>query len=163
MLVLIVSCLSGTRYRKRQKIASSLLFGPIAIHSPPQFLNHYNTVQEARHFCTLFTFHSTYIFSLLSCGAISLAPANHNTTTSHPLNQLQNINTEFSTCLQYDHKRIKQMSDRLVNGIMSATPHVIRNGDPENTYSGCVNLSFAYVEGESLLMALKDVALSSGR
>ena len=28
---------------------------------------------------------------------------------------------------------------------------------------GCVNLSFAYVEGESLLMALKDVALSSGR
>ena len=29
--------------------------------------------------------------------------------------------------------------------------------------AGCVNLSFAYVEGESLLMALKDVALSSGR
>ena len=30
------------------------------------------------------------------------------------------------------------------------------------TYDGCVNLSFAYVEGESLLMALKEVALSSG-
>jgi hypothetical protein len=30
-------------------------------------------------------------------------------------------------------------------------------------FAGCVNLSFAYVEGESLLMALKDVALSSGR
>lgn len=30
-------------------------------------------------------------------------------------------------------------------------------------FSGCINLSFAYVEGESLLMALKDVALSSGR
>lgn len=30
-------------------------------------------------------------------------------------------------------------------------------------YVGCINLSFAYVEGESLLMALKDVALSSGR
>ena len=30
-------------------------------------------------------------------------------------------------------------------------------------HTGCVNLSFAYVEGESLLMAMKDVALSSGR
>ena len=30
-------------------------------------------------------------------------------------------------------------------------------------FSGCVNLSFAFVEGESLLMALKDIALSSGR
>jgi len=29
--------------------------------------------------------------------------------------------------------------------------------------AGCVNLSFAYVEGESLLMGLKDIALSSGR
>lgn len=29
--------------------------------------------------------------------------------------------------------------------------------------AGCVNFSFAYVEGESLLMAMKDVALSSGR
>ena len=44
----------------------------------------------------------------------------------------------------------------------SQLPKVIRNGDAENGYPGCVNLSFAYVEGESLLMALKNVALSSG-
>lgn len=40
--------------------------------------------------------------------------------------------------------------------------HTSRNGDAERSYPGCVNVSFAYVEGESLLMALKDIALSSG-
>ena len=53
-----------------------------------------------------------------------------------------------------DHARIKQLSDRLVNGITSQIDHIVRNGDPAG-YPGCVNLSFAYVEGESLLMALK--------
>lgn len=37
---------------------------------------------------------------------------------------------------------------------------VLKCGPP---LTGCVNFSFAYVEGESLLMAMKDVALSSGR
>ncbi|OAJ43620.1 cysteine desulfurase, mitochondrial [Batrachochytrium dendrobatidis JEL423] len=59
-------------------------------------------------------------------------------------------------------KRIKKMSDRLINTLTSKIPNVIRNGDPDSTYPGCVNLSFAYVEGESLLMALKAIALSSG-
>lgn len=34
--------------------------------------------------------------------------------------------------------------------------------EEESQYPGCVNISFAYIEGESLLMALKDIALSSG-
>ncbi|KAJ3515734.1 hypothetical protein NLJ89_g1576 [Agrocybe chaxingu] len=60
-----------------------------------------------------------------------------------------------------DQTRIKVLSDRLINKINSQVEHVVRNGDP-NGYAGCVNLSFSYVEGESLLMALKDIALSSG-
>ncbi|KAJ3114402.1 cysteine desulfurase [Physocladia obscura] len=64
--------------------------------------------------------------------------------------------------MAYDHARISQLSARLVGGITARLSHVIRNGDPVQTYPGCVNLSFAYVEGESLLMALKDIALSSG-
>ncbi|KAJ7940208.1 cysteine desulfurase NFS1 [Mycena leptocephala] len=60
-----------------------------------------------------------------------------------------------------DHKRITELSNRLVQTINSQVEHVVRNGDP-NGYAGCVNLSFSYVEGESLLMALKDIALSSG-
>jgi cysteine desulfurase len=63
--------------------------------------------------------------------------------------------------MDLDHKRVKELSDRLVNGLTSQVEHIVRNGDPDG-YAGCVNLSFAYVEGESLLMALKDIALSSG-
>ncbi len=53
-----------------------------------------------------------------------------------------------------DHERVKGLANRLIKGITSEVDHIVRNGDP-NGYPGCVNLSFAYVEGESLLMALK--------
>jgi len=64
--------------------------------------------------------------------------------------------------MAYDHKWMEYLSQRLIDRMFKELPQVIRNGDPEQTYPGCVNLSFAFVEGESLLMALKDVALSSG-
>ncbi|XP_027859502.1 cysteine desulfurase [Xiphophorus couchianus] len=64
--------------------------------------------------------------------------------------------------MEYDHQRVSMLANRLVQKIMSEIPDVVMNGDPEQRYPGCINLSFAYVEGESLLMALKDVALSSG-
>jgi cysteine desulfurase len=60
-----------------------------------------------------------------------------------------------------DHAHIKALSDRLINKINEKVEYVVRNGD-SNGYPGCVNLSFSYVEGESLLMALKEIALSSG-
>ncbi|KAI9784599.1 MAG: cysteine desulfurase [Geoglossum umbratile] len=63
--------------------------------------------------------------------------------------------------IEYDHKRISALSKRLLTNLLSLE-HTTQNGDPERHYPGCVNVSFAYVEGESLLMALKDVALSSG-
>ncbi|KAH8880017.1 cysteine desulfurase-like protein [Thozetella sp. PMI_491] len=63
--------------------------------------------------------------------------------------------------LEYDHKRVKALSDRLLNGLL-AMEHTSQNGDADSFYPGCVNVSFEYVEGESLLMALKDIALSSG-
>lgn len=61
-----------------------------------------------------------------------------------------------------DHAHVTALSKRLIDGISAHVEQVVRNGDPEYGYPGCVNLSFAYVEGESLLMALKDIALSSG-
>lgn len=64
--------------------------------------------------------------------------------------------------MEYDHAWITKLSDMLVESITSRMKHIVRNGDPLHAYPGCINLSFAFVEGESLLMALKDVALSSG-
>merc|ERR1711874_447009 len=64
--------------------------------------------------------------------------------------------------MAYDKEYIDRLSQRLISKVAEALPNVIFNGDPNNTYSGCVNLSFAYVEGESLLMAIKDIAVSSG-
>lgn len=66
------------------------------------------------------------------------------------------------TEMEYDHKYITMLSNRLIEKIMSNLSHVTRNGDKQAWYPGCVNLSFAYIEGESLLMGLKNIALSSG-
>lgn len=64
--------------------------------------------------------------------------------------------------MEYDEKRIKALQDRLLNGIKAQLAGVVVNGSIERRYMGNLNLSFAYVEGESLLMGLKDVAVSSG-
>lgn len=64
--------------------------------------------------------------------------------------------------MEEDRRHVTNLSNRLIEKLQKAIPHVFRNGDPEHSYPGCVNLSFAYIEGESLLMALKDIALSSG-
>jgi cysteine desulfurase len=64
--------------------------------------------------------------------------------------------------LEYDHEWVTFLSKKLQKGIEERIPEVIRNGDPDFNYIGCLNYSFAYVEGESLLMALKNIAVSSG-
>jgi cysteine sulfinate desulfinase/cysteine desulfurase-like protein len=72
-----------------------------------------------------------------------------------------NLYSNMADDRQYDSKRISALSNRLLEGLL-AMEHTTLNGDRERHYPGCVNVSFAYVEGESLLMALKDIALSSG-
>ena len=64
--------------------------------------------------------------------------------------------------MDYDKEWITYLSNKLEQGIKDRIPDVIQNGDPEHRYVGCLNYSFAYVEGESLLMALKNIAVSSG-
>ncbi|HTL60987.1 MAG TPA: IscS subfamily cysteine desulfurase [Nitrospira sp.] len=58
--------------------------------------------------------------------------------------------------------RLAAMRDRLQAGIMAALEESYLNGHPTHRLPGNLNISFAYVEGESLLMGMKEIALSSG-
>ncbi|MGJ8690894.1 MAG: IscS subfamily cysteine desulfurase [Thalassotalea sp.] len=60
-----------------------------------------------------------------------------------------------------DLAHVTAMRDRLWNGVQSME-QVFINGDVEKRYQGNLNVSFNFVEGESLIMALKDLAVSSG-
>ena len=57
--------------------------------------------------------------------------------------------------------RIKALRDRLVKGLMEIE-EVYVNGDLDHRVPHNLNVSFNYVEGESLIMAIKDIAVSSG-
>jgi len=60
-----------------------------------------------------------------------------------------------------ESKKIKQLRERLLEGF-SDMEEVVINGDIEQRVPGNLNISFNYVEGESLMMAISDVAVSSG-
>src|SRR5256885_5190338 len=62
-----------------------------------------------------------------------------------------------------ENARIAKMRDRLQDMILSSVDEAFLNGRPERRLAGNLNISFAYVEGESVLMGLnKETALSSG-
>ena len=58
--------------------------------------------------------------------------------------------------------RLIRLRERLRRGIMEGLSDTFLNGHPTERLPGNLNLSFGYVEGEALLIALKDVAVSSG-
>jgi cysteine desulfurase len=60
-----------------------------------------------------------------------------------------------------ENERIRMLRDRLLNGLMTME-EVHINGDMEQRVPHNLNISFNFVEGESLMMAVKDVAVSSG-
>jgi cysteine desulfurase len=63
---------------------------------------------------------------------------------------------------QYDHAHVTRLGERLLTGLTSQLTHVQLNGSSTHRYPGNLNLSFSCVEGESFLMGLKEVAVSSG-
>ncbi len=60
-----------------------------------------------------------------------------------------------------DNERILMLRNRLLNGLKDIE-EIYVNGDLEQRIPGNLNVSFNFIEGESLIMALKDIAVSSG-
>ena len=61
-----------------------------------------------------------------------------------------------------DESRIHALRERLHRGLLERVDGLVLNGHPTERLAGNLNLSFAGVDGEALMMAMRDVAVSSG-
>jgi cysteine desulfurase len=59
-------------------------------------------------------------------------------------------------------RRLKKLQERMLKGLNSKLTDIVLNGDLEHRIPGNLNISFAYVEGESLMMGIKGLSVSSG-
>jgi len=64
--------------------------------------------------------------------------------------------------LPEESARLLELRTRLHDGIVQRLDHVTLNGHAQQRLPGNLNLSFGFVEGEGLMMGIKDVAVSSG-
>jgi len=81
-----------------------------------------------------------------------------------PTHQIAGMGEAFRIArleMHEENLRIQGLRDRFLKGL-EGMEEVYVNGDLEHRIPGNVNVSFNYVEGESLIMALKDLAVSSG-
>ena len=81
-----------------------------------------------------------------------------------PTHQIVGIGEAFRIAkleMATESERIRALRDKLLNGLRDME-EVYVNGDLEHRIPGNLNISFNFVEGESLIMAIKDVAVSSG-
>ncbi len=81
-----------------------------------------------------------------------------------PTHQIAGMGEAFRIAkaeMHEENKRIMALRERLLNGLQDME-EVYVNGDIEHRVAGNLNVSFNFVEGESLIMALKDLAVSSG-
>ena len=81
-----------------------------------------------------------------------------------PTHQIVGMGEAFKIAaeeMESDNKKIKELSEIFWQEI-SDIEEIVLNGSFKNKVPNITNVSFAYIEGESLIMALKDVAVSSG-
>ena len=81
-----------------------------------------------------------------------------------PTHQIVGMGEAFRiarTEMHTENERIRMLRDRLLRGLSTMEATFV-NGDMEQRVPHNLNISFAYVEGESMIMAVKDLAVSSG-
>ena len=61
-----------------------------------------------------------------------------------------------------ESKRLKKLQERMLKGLHAKLPEIYVNGDLDHRIPGNLNISFAHVEGESLMMGIKGLSVSSG-
>lgn len=64
--------------------------------------------------------------------------------------------------MERDKKHINKLSAKFLKAMREEVTHIVLNGDEQQRYDGNLNISFSCVEGESMIMAIKDLAVSSG-
>ena len=82
-----------------------------------------------------------------------------------PVHQIVGLGAAAAVCqaeLEESMARSSRLRDRLLDKLSAQIPEILINGSMEQRLPGNLNVSFTFVEGESLLMALRDVAVSSG-
>lgn len=81
-----------------------------------------------------------------------------------PVHQIVGMGEAFRIAreeMEFENERIRRLRDRLWNGLKDIEAVYI-NGDMKQRVPHNLNVSFSFVEGESLIMAIKDLAVSSG-
>lgn len=63
---------------------------------------------------------------------------------------------------EIDGPRIRALRDRMRDALLAELDYTYANGDPAANLPGLLNLSFNYVEGESMIMGMGNIAVSSG-
>lgn len=64
--------------------------------------------------------------------------------------------------MEHDKNHINKLSAKFLKAMREEVTHIVLNGDEQQRYDGNLNISFSCVEGESMIMAIKDLAVSSG-
>jgi cysteine desulfurase len=82
-----------------------------------------------------------------------------------PVHQIVGLGMAAHLCieeLEQEHSKTVALRDRLLAKLSANVPEILVNGSMEHRLPGNLNVSFTYVEGESMLMAMRGVAVSSG-